>query len=236
MRGLLLLYSLIWSLLLAVTGFSPVVDNGLLLVLGGGLMSLHFSFQLLKHLALSSKKPIEGELVDPEAELLPINLNQQHVHYHFHNAKKQAKAEQSDPLPALAPTRQGVSDLDRRAFLKLIGSAGMAVFLLQLFSGKANAAFFGSVPGPGTVGIKDSGGNLIDPAISQPTDGYKISQIDDASATVQYFGFVNKDGAWYIQKEDSSEGTYRYTKGSSNFATNWTNRTSLTYDYFDSVF
>ncbi|MBI5044621.1 MAG: hypothetical protein HZC02_01735 [Candidatus Levybacteria bacterium] len=125
-------------------------------------------------------------------------------------------------------------DIDRRMFLKLIGSAGITVFLFSLFTKRAQGAFFGSVPGPGTVAIKDTTGAKIDPAIKQPTDGYTLAQLDDSSSTA-YYGYLNKDSAWYILKEDSS-GNYRYVKGSSSFSTNWTNRASLTYDYFDAVF
>lgn len=125
-------------------------------------------------------------------------------------------------------------DIDRRMFLKLIGSAGITVFLFSLFTNKAQGAFFGSVPGPGTVSLKDTTGAKIDPAIKQPTDGYKLAQLDDATSTA-YYGYLNKDSAWYILKEDST-GAYRYVKGTSSFSTNWTNRASLTYDYFDSVF
>src|SRR3990167_9057460 len=118
-------------------------------------------------------------------------------------------------------------------FFRLIGSAGVSVFLLSIFTGKAEAAFFGSNPGPGTVGIKDSTGTLIDPSEKKPTDGYNISQIDDAIPS--YYGYVNKDGAWYIIKEDAT-GAYRYVKGTSSFSTNWTDRAVLTYDYFNSIF
>lgn len=137
-------------------------------------------------------------------------------------------AEEGIPLP-------GVDDSNRRLFLKLVGSTGLSIFFMAILGkSSAQAAFFGSVPGPGTVAIKNSSGTPIDPAEAQPTDGYTISQIDDAS-TPSYYGFVHKTGAWYITREDSS-GNYRYTKGASSFATNWTNRTSLTYDYFDNVF
>jgi len=127
----------------------------------------------------------------------------------------------------------GKFDLNRRTFLRLIGSAGISVFLLSIFTGKADAAFFGSVPGPGTVGMKDSSGNLIDPAEKKPTDGYNISQVDDAIPS--YYGYVEKNGAWYIVKEDAT-GAFRYAKGSSSFSSNWTSRASLTYDYFNAVF
>lgn len=124
-------------------------------------------------------------------------------------------------------------DIDRRMFIKLIGSAGISIFLLSLFTKKAQAAFFGSVPGPGTVALKDSSGNQIDPAEKQPTDGYRIAQVEDG--TTSYYGFINKDGGWYILQENAS-GDYRYIKGASSFSTNWTNRASLTYDYFDNIF
>lgn len=133
----------------------------------------------------------------------------------------------------LAPATPPGFDFDRRMFLKLIGSAGLSVFVFSLFTKRAEAAFFGSVPGPGTVSVKDTTGTKIDPAIKQPTDGYRITEIDDS--TTAYYGFVDKTGAWFIQREESS-GAYRYTKGSTSFSTNWTNRASLTYDYFDNVF
>jgi len=62
---------------------------------------------------------------------------------------------------------------------------------------------------------------------------YYISDIDDASDP-KYYGFLDKDGNWYILKETS--GTYRYEHGSANYTTNWTNRASLTYNYFDVEF
>jgi len=124
-------------------------------------------------------------------------------------------------------------DIDRRLFIKLIGSAGISLFLFSVFTQKAHGAFFGSVPGPGTVSLKDTSGAQIDPAIKTPTDGYKISQIDDSSPA--FYGFIDKTGAWFIMKEDST-GAYRYAKGSSSFSTNWTNRAILSYDYFDAIF
>jgi hypothetical protein len=124
-------------------------------------------------------------------------------------------------------------DPERRKFLKLIGAAGGAIFLTAIFTKKAEASFFGSMPGPGTVAIKNTQGVAIDPAEKKPTDGYSISEIDD-SGTDAYYGFVNKDGAWFILKD--SNGIYRYAKGSSSFSTNWTDRASLTYDYFNVVF
>lgn len=129
-----------------------------------------------------------------------------------------------------------IRDIDKRLFLKLIGSGGITLFMMSIFTKKSHAAFFGSVPGPGTVAIKDSSGNQIDPAEKQPTDGYEISELNEDDATYSYYGFVHKDGAWYIAREEKSTGSYRYAKGASNFSTGWTGRAGLGYDYFDNTF
>ncbi len=130
--------------------------------------------------------------------------------------------------------QEPISDPLKRKFIKIIGGSGLGILLLAIFKPKGvDAAFFGSAPGPGTVAIKDSNDNKIDPAIKSPTDAYGVTEIDDSVPS--YYGFVNKEGAWYITKE-SNDGSYRYNKGSSNFSSNWSSRASLTYDYFDATF
>ena len=128
-------------------------------------------------------------------------------------------------------------DPERRKFLKLIGAAGGSLFLMTIFTKSAEASFFGSMPGPGSISVKNSSGTLIDPSEKKPTDGYNITEIDDSGSDI-YYGYVNKDGAWFILKELST-GAYRYTKGSSDFTnvtTGWPNRTSLSYGYFNDIF
>jgi hypothetical protein len=139
-----------------------------------------------------------------------------------------------------APTTTKI-DYDRRRFLKILGGTGISVFLLSLLNPKqAGAAFFGSVPGPGTVALKDANGAKINPAEKQPTDGYKISKIDDTSSTTYaYYGFVNSDGMWYIQRETLSGidlGNFLYYKGPTNFSSNWTIRDGFTYRDFEDIF
>lgn len=130
--------------------------------------------------------------------------------------------------------REGV-DIDRRTFLKLIGSAGLSIFIFSIFTKRAEAAFFGSVPGPGMVSVKNIAGNKIDPSEKQPTDGFKISRLDDNSPA--YYGFTDKDGAWFIQKE-LADGSYLYRKGSSGFTTAWAERggAGVTYGEFEDIF
>jgi hypothetical protein len=127
-----------------------------------------------------------------------------------------------------------VTDINRRLFLKLVGGAGVSVFMMSLFTDKAHASFFGSMPVPGAMTVKDSTGAAIDPAEKQPTDGYEISEIDDATSPA-YYGFVHKTGAWYISREEAN-GSYRYSKGPTDFPAGWAARTTLTYDYFDNTF
>ncbi len=126
-------------------------------------------------------------------------------------------------------------DIDRRAFIKLIGSAGMSLFLLSIFTKKAQGAFFGSVPGPGTVAIKDTTGAKIDPAIKHPTDGYRVAELDDS--TPSYYGFIDKDSNWFIIRDN--DGTYKYKTGSSGFSASWSGRGSIPeieWLYYDDAF
>jgi len=78
----------------------------------------------------------------------------------------------------------------------------------------------------------------LDVSIKEATnvlDAYQISD-DDQGEDTQYRGFLDKDGNWYIQRYVISTGTYRYFAGTSDYTTNWTNRASLAYDYFNVIF
>ena len=141
------------------------------------------------------------------------------------------------PIQAAVTTPEvvpGVADNNKRLFLKLIGSAGITLLLMALFTKKAQASFFGSEPtGPSIIGLKNSAGDQIDPAEQGPLDDYAITNIDD-SGSPAYYGFVKKNGSWYIMRQDSNE--YFYAKGSADFTGSWNKRTTLTYDYFNIVF
>jgi len=147
----------------------------------------------------------------------------------------------NSPKPSAEAVTAATIDPRRRQFLKLLGGTSLSLIFLSLLNPKqAGAAFFGSVPGPGTISLKDVNGAKINPAEKQATDGYKISKIDDiTSSTYAYYGFVNQDGAWYIQRETLSgvnAGDFQYYKGSTNFSSNWTSRSSFSYDDFEDIF
>jgi len=77
----------------------------------------------------------------------------------------------------------------------------------------------------------------ITTAVSDQLKDYKISNVD-ADGTPNYYGFEEKDGAWYIMKETLSAGndTYTYIAGVSDLATSWTGRAGLSYTIFSSAF
>jgi len=144
------------------------------------------------------------------------------------------KATIAPATPPAEKESKGIIDFDKRTFLKLIGGAGISLFLYSIFNKRGEGLFFKNLPNPGKVALEDIAGNKINPAQNHPTDGYNVSEIDDN--IVAYFGFTNKDGAWFIMREDAETGSIRYAKSNSNFPGNWSNRQNLKYDYFDNTF
>lgn len=128
-----------------------------------------------------------------------------------------------------------IVDFDKRAFLKLIGGAGVSFFIFSILAKKIETLLPGRTTGSGVAVLKNATGSEINPAELQPTDGYKISETDNEGES-SYYGFINKDGNWYVMKQDSGAGTFRYAKGKLNFPSNWISRENLKYDYFYKVF
>lgn len=91
-------------------------------------------------------------------------------------------------------------------------------------------------PGISTTAIEEKL-DAINTLIGDSLQDYIISDKDD-DASPNYFGFLKKDGSWYIMKETVSAGadTYRYAKGTTDYTTNWTGRVGLTYGYFNDIF
>ena len=53
------------------------------------------------------------------------------------------------------------------------------------------------------------------------------------ASSIAYLGFVKDVDTWYIQKVDLSNKWSKYAFGDHDYQTNWTNRASLTYAYYD---
>lgn len=158
--------------------------------------------------APSPTKEVELETVEEDEEVKPV----------INKAKATNEVE--------------ISDINKRAFLKLIGATGISFFIASLLS-KSFGSFLGK-GGSGTTTIQDSSGKIINPAKLQPTDNYIISET--AYGTNNYYGFIDQGSGWYIMKQDLTAGTFRYIKGENNFDANWSNRVHLNYDLYNKVF
>ena len=155
------------------------------------------------------------------------------------------KAWQASPMEQVATIRPasrqlpenedtGIIDIDKRAFLGLIGISGISLFLYWVFFKKAGTPLFESASESGTVSLQDTTGHKIDPAEKQPTDEYRITEIDDS--IIAYYGFTHKNDSWFILRIDTDTGSFRYVRGNSDFAEGWNDREKLKYDYYINVF
>jgi hypothetical protein len=136
-----------------------------------------------------------------------------------------------------------ISDIDKRVFLKLIGSAGVFLFLFSLFNRKAENLFYKSLPDKGKAYFDRKGFFDSEEArangkgtgiAGQPTDEYGISEIE--SGDTSFYGYTKLGGAWYIMKVDTATNSFRYVRGDKNFPDSWKKREKLKYDYFGNVF
>ena len=73
---------------------------------------------------------------------------------------------------------------------------------------------------------------------SHPLGGVSIQYyVHEAEETTnpRRYGYIDHRGAWIIMQQNTDTGSHRYATGKTDFATNWTNRASLSYDYFNNV-
>ena len=84
----------------------------------------------------------------------------------------------------------------------------------------------------------DSKGLLITSLLAE----YTVNDIDNyTNANITYIGMEDRDGNWVIVKIDSTTGiVIRYASKKNNpnitdYATAWSNRTTLNYDYLKNV-
>ena len=62
--------------------------------------------------------------------------------------------------------------------------------------------------------------------------GRFVASDETNTGTTDYYGFIDKDGRWYIMKYDITNGTMRYFEGLNGYTTGWTDRASHKYIYF----
>ena len=144
-----------------------------------------------------------------------------------------------------------INDVHLRQFLKALGGVSLGFFLFSLLNPKkASAAFFGSIPGPGTVALKDTSDTKINPAredgnlqdIKGNTKQFGTNDIDEASSTLTYVGKEDADENWVVQQIDTSSGTaITYATETNNptyetYASAWTDRATLTYQNYKDAF
>lgn len=127
-----------------------------------------------------------------------------------------------------------VADIDKRTFLKLIGTAGLTFFIFSILGRRAEYALYNKGILPSMSGVTpptdpSSGGSLTS------AQGYKITEVDDTGSTA-YYGFVNSSGSWFIMKQDQNATSFRYAGGNSNFTQGWKDRKNLKYDYYYNLF
>jgi hypothetical protein len=127
-----------------------------------------------------------------------------------------------------------IVDIDKRAFLKMIGAAGFSFFIFSLFTRRVESLIFNRTYGAGNNPFGNPSGDR-DTSPTEPTEGYRVTEISTEEYDY-YYGFVNKDGKWYIMREDPTEGSFRYVKGDLNFSNGWKRREKLKYDYYHNVF
>jgi hypothetical protein len=148
--------------------------------------------------------------------------------------KESTTVQTQDPTIDNENIKIGISDIDKRVFLKLIGSTSIVLFILSIFNKRAENVFFKNFSGIGNTPYQSTAINNNETSTNQPLDGYRITEFDDNINS--FYGFTNKDGGWYIMKLDTASGSFRYSKGDSNFPASWDNRDKLKYDYFNNVF
>lgn len=149
---------------------------------------------------------------------------------------KSSRKKHKEPVLSMVktdlPHTADLIDSDKRAFLKMVGATGISLLLYTLFQKKGPISLMNAQSGP--TPLTDSTGKPINPREKLPTDGYHIAQMDNG--LISYYGFTNNEGGWYIIKEDSETGAFRYAKGDADFAVAWEKREEQGYDYFNNVF
>lgn len=81
------------------------------------------------------------------------------------------------------------------------------------------------------VSTVDELGNV---ASSSLVAGYESANKDETDPATCYYGFIDSDGNWYVQRVTTTD--IDFSAGTTSYATNWTDRANLVYSKFNSAF
>ena len=68
--------------------------------------------------------------------------------------------------------------------------------------------------------------------------GYVATDQSFDGVATTYWGFLDKIGSWYIQRQvvAGNDIAWRYARGWGGYTTAWTGRAGLSYNYYDTEF
>lgn len=67
--------------------------------------------------------------------------------------------------------------------------------------------------------------------------GFVCSDTDKTDATYYYYGFIDKDGRWYIMRKTITDpNAYRFAKGDSGYSLAWAGKVSQDYQLYSVTF
>jgi hypothetical protein len=184
-----------------------------------GTVATTFNDVLASGTALTADRTIDAGSNNLAITNLPTHTNANDVDTHLMlDSSSQIKAKTNDSI-------RGV----------LTGTAvpsgsNTAYYLGQLYFRSTDSTWYKATTAS-TSPIDSAAGSVW--TLIPPLPKYYWVDESQLIANVRYYSYLldNASGYWWIRKEDTSSGSLvsSFSKGTSNYATNWTNRTSLTY-------
>jgi len=81
-------------------------------------------------------------------------------------------------------------------------------------------------------------GHIDTAAFNSDFSGYRVAdqKVGVADPNIMYYGYLNQFGDYYIMENNTTDGTYRFVRGTGNYSAAFALRESLDYDYVDAIF
>ncbi len=163
--------------------------------------------------------------------MLLKNNSFRYIKYGDTNRRKNLVSEQGAPVLQVSPVsteeENGVSDNDKRYFLKALGLAGVGIAASQFLPKKAEALVMGSTPASNVVGIKDDSNTRINPAteetLAQIITGQGVTKLTinlSSSGTVRTPASGKKIRVYatrFSLTADATSVSFRFTAGGTDY-------------------